>query len=312
MAEGLLRSDDPVRRQPQVCRCVRAPVYIVPMPTEVLRYAAFTSDDGRGGNPAGVVLDADGLGEAEMQDIAADLGYSETAFLFPRASEPNVYDVRYFAPLQEVPFCGHATIASGVALVERRPAEELVFHTPAGLVTVNTRRTGSGLVAELTSVSPRVRDAPPGVVAAVLDALGWRRADLDHDYPVRLANAGSEHLVLVTRTRERLADLHYDFDALAGLMREHGLITVLLVWPESRRVFHARNPFAGSGVVEDPATGAAAAAFGGYLRELHKIGASADFTIRQGVDMGRPSRIDVSVLRGEPGVRVRGSARAIS
>ena len=281
------------------------------MPTEVLRYAAFTTRDGRGGNPAGVVLDAAGLDDAAMQRIAADLGYSETAFLFPRDNEPNVYDVRYFAPLQEVPFCGHATIASGVALVERRPAAELVFHTPAGLVTVNTGRTDAGFVAELTSVSPRVRAAPPGLVPAVLQALGWRADDLDPDYPVRLANAGSEHLVLVTRTRARLADLDYDFDALATLMREHGLVTVLLVWPEGRRLFHARNPFAGSGVVEDPATGAAAAAFGGYLRDLHLIGASAEFTICQGVDMGRPSTIDVSVLRGEPGVRVRGFASAI-
>lgn len=281
------------------------------MPTEVLRYAAFTTKDGRGGNPAGVVLDADGLDDAAMQEIAADLGYSETAFLFPRAQEPNVYDVRYFAPQQEVPFCGHATIASGVALVERHPAAELVFHTPAGLVTVSTQRTDHGHVAELTSVSPRVRPAPDDLVAAVLRALAWSPRDLDPDYPVRLANAGSEHLVLVTRTRERLADLHYDFDALATLMREHGLITVLLVWPEGRKLFHARNPFAGSGVVEDPATGAAAAAFGGYLRDLHLIGASAEFTICQGVDMGRPSRIDVSVLRGEPGIRVKGSASRI-
>lgn len=282
------------------------------MPTEVLRYAAFTTRDGHGGNPAGVVLDAAGLDDAAMQRIAADLGYSETAFLFPRANEPNVYDVRYFAPTQEVPFCGHATIASGVALVERRPAAELVFHTPAGLVTVNTGRTDGCFVAELTSVSPRVREAPPGLVGAVLEALAWRPDDLDPDYPVRLANAGSEHLVLVTRTRERLADLDYDFDALAALMQEHGLITVLLVHPEGRRLFHARNPFAGSGVVEDPATGAAAAAFGGYLRDLHLIGASAEFTICQGVDMGHPSTIDVSVLRGEPGVRVRGFASAIS
>ena len=281
------------------------------MPTEVLRYAAFTSD-GQGGNPAGVVLDADGLDATAMQEIAADLGYSETAFLFPREHEPNVYDVRYFAPEQEVPFCGHATIASGVALVERHPASELVFHTPAGLVTVSTRRTGDGLVAELTSVSPRIREADPALVDAVLAALGWRLDDLDPDYPVRLANAGSEHLVLVTRTRERLADLHYDYDALATTMREQGLVTVLLVWPEGRRLYHARNPFAGSGVVEDPATGAAAAAFGGYLRELHKIGATAEFTIRQGDDMGRPSRIDVSVLKGEPGIRVRGTAQAIA
>lgn len=280
------------------------------MASEVLRYAAFTQD-GQGGNPAGVVLDAGELDDDRMQQIAAALGYSETAFLFPRDHEPNVYDVRYFAPMQEVPFCGHATIASAVALVERRPAEELVFHTPAGLVTVNTERSDAGLLAELTSVSPRVQEPPPGLVESVLAALHWREGDLDPAYPVRLANAGSEHLVLVTRTRERLADLHYDFDDLAAIMRDAGLITVLMVWPERRKLYQARNAFAGSGVVEDPATGAAAAAFGGYLRELGRIGANASFTISQGIDMGRPSTIEVSVIRGEPGIRVKGAAAAL-
>jgi PhzF family phenazine biosynthesis protein len=99
----------------------------------------------------------------------------------------------------------------------------------------------------------------------------WFPEDLDPGYPVRPSNAGSEHLILVAKTRKRLADLDYDFDVLAELMRDHGLITVQLVWPESSKRYHSRNPFAGSGVVEDPATGASAAAFGGYLRELGLI-----------------------------------------
>ena len=131
------------------------------------------------------------------------------------------------------------------------------------------------------------------------------------DYPVLLANAGAEHLVLVTKTRQRLADLDYDFDDLATVMHRYGLVTVLLVWPESKNRYHARNPAAGLGVVEDPATGAAAAAFGGYLRELAMIGENAEFTISQGVDMGRPSEIAVSVIAGEPGVRVAGAAHRI-
>ena len=88
-------------------------------------------------------------------------------------------------------------------------------------------------------------------------------------------------------------------------------MTVHLVWPESKKRYHARDPFAGSGVVEDSATGAAAAAFGGYLRELGLIGENARFTIIQGVDMGRPSEINVSVIRGEPGIRVSGTAHRI-
>src|SRR5512133_4231034 len=122
--------------------------------TELLRYAAFTMD-GQGGNPAGVVLDASGLDAAKMQGIAADVGYSETAFLVRRQGEPNGYDARYFAPLQEVPFCGHATIAAAVALGERSPADELIFHTPTGVVSITTFPNDNGeLVAEMTSVAP--------------------------------------------------------------------------------------------------------------------------------------------------------------
>ncbi len=280
------------------------------MATEILRYSAFTRD-GEGGNPAGVVLDASGLDASQMLAMAAEVGYSESAFLVPRADEPNVYDVRYFSPLDEVPFCGHATIASAIALVERSPADELIFHTPVGFVSVSTRTTKSGLVAELTSVSPRVATPDPDLVSTTLDALHWSAADLDPAYPVMLANAGAEHLILVTSTRERLAALDYDFEALAAIMKEHDLITLQLIWPESRKRYHARNPFPPGGVVEDPATGASAAAFGGYLRELGKIGQTAKFTIIQGVDMGQPSEITVNVIEGEPGVRVSGAGARI-
>jgi PhzF family phenazine biosynthesis protein len=279
--------------------------------TDVLRYAAFTMD-GHGGNPAGVVLDATGLDAANMQAIAADVGYSETAFLVKRQGEPNGYDVRYFAPLQEVPFCGHATIAAAVAVVERSPADELIFHAPSGVVSITTFQNDSGeLVAEMTSVAPRTAEPEPELVAAALQALRWSADDLDPEYPVLLANAGSEHLVLVVKTKQRLADLDYDFDALAKLMRDHALVTLQLIWPESKKRYHSRNPFAGGGVVEDPATGAAAAAFGGYMRELGIIGENAAFTIIQGVDMGRPSKLEVSVIGGEPGVRVTGAAHPI-
>ena len=277
---------------------------------EVLRYAAFTRD-GRGGNPAGIVLDARDLDAEQMQAIAAEVDYSESAFLIPRADEANVFDVRYFAPRGEVPFCGHATIAAAVAVVERNPADELIFHTPAGFVSINTRTTEGGVVAELTSVSPRVVEPPDGLVEQVLSALHWAAEDLDRHYPPRLANAGAEHLVLVTRTRKRLADLDYDFDALRAVMDEHGLVTIQLIWPESRRRYHSRNPFASGGVVEDPATGAAAAAFGAYLRELDKIGSRGRFTIFQGDEMGRPSTIEVSLIDGEPGIRVSGKATRI-
>ena len=113
---------------------------------EILRYAAFTAD-GRGGNPAGVVLDARGLAETDMLAIAADLGYSETAFVTEPLDDSGRARVRYFAPLQEVPFCGHATIATAAALAERGAPAELTFQTQAGPVrrphrAISRRRHG--------------------------------------------------------------------------------------------------------------------------------------------------------------------------
>jgi PhzF family phenazine biosynthesis protein len=94
-------------------------------------------------------------------------------------------------------------------------------------------------------------------------------------------------------------------------MLEHDLTTIQLVWRESAERFRARDPFPVGGVVEDPATGAAAAALGAYLRSRGEITPPASFEIVQGVEMGRPSRLTVSVVPGEQGVRVSGNAVAI-
>ncbi|MFP5282588.1 MAG: PhzF family phenazine biosynthesis protein [Actinomycetes bacterium] len=280
------------------------------MSREILRYAAFPAQ-GAGGNPAGLVLDAAGLDAEAMLRIAAEVGYSETAFLVP-TSESGVVDVRYFAPRQEVPFCGHATIAAGVALAERGGPGSFTFRTPAGPVVVGTRQSERGLVAELVSVPPETVAASPALVAEVLDVLRWSATDLDPRYPPALASAGARHLVLVSATRERLADLHYDVPAAAAIMRRDGIVTFQLVWPESPARYHARNPFAVGGVVEDPATGAAAAALGGYLRAYGFLPEDATFTVSQGVDMGSPSEIEVRLVAGEPGVRVSGTAALIA
>lgn len=169
-----------------------------------------------------------------------------------------------------------------------------------------------GTIATLTSVPPRVEEPPPGLVEAALEALGWAQEELDRALPPRIAFAGARHLVLAAAARERLARLEYAFDALRALCDEHELTTVALVWREDEATFHARNPFPVGGVVEDPATGAAAAALGGYLRELGLVTPPAALTILQGADMGRPSRLRVELDANAPGVRVSGGATLIS
>ena len=278
---------------------------------DVLRYAAFT-DTPSGGNPAGVVLDAGGLSAETMQAVAAEVGYSETAFLVQRGGDPTAYDVRYFAPAIEVPFCGHATIASGVALLDDRGPATYAFHTPAGLIAVDARREDGRPVATLTSAVPHVEEPPAGLVGEVLEALHWSAADLDPALPPRIAFAGVRHLILAAGTRERLARLDYDVDGLRQLMEEQDLTTVGLVWREAGDLFHARHPFPVGGVVEDPATGAGAAALGAYLRALGEVEAPVRITVVQGVDMGRPSRLVVDVDAGREAVRVTGQAVPIA
>ncbi|WP_031508449.1 PhzF family phenazine biosynthesis protein [Streptomyces megasporus] len=279
---------------------------------EVLRYTAFSSDPD-GGNPAGVVLDASGLGETEMLAIAAEVGYSETAFLTPPpaglGAEPGRgFGIRYFSPLAEVPFCGHATVASAVALAERIGPGELVFATLAGHVPVTV---ADDLRATLTSVEPHVADVADGDVAEALAALGWESGELDPVLPPRVAFAGARHLVLAAAGRERLAALEYDVERLKAFMLRRDLTTLHLVWRESETVFHVRAPFPVGGVVEDPATGAAAAAFGGYLRALGLVTAPARLTLHQGHDLGRPGLLEVELRADDPRVRVSGRAARI-
>src|SRR5215207_1531565 len=102
---------------------------------EILRYAAF-ADDPAGGNPAGVVLDAEALDDATMQRIATEVDYAETAFVTGQVG--GVRSVRYFSPIAEVPFCGHATVAAAVAIAEREGVGTLRFATPVGEVVIET------------------------------------------------------------------------------------------------------------------------------------------------------------------------------
>ncbi|MCW2986645.1 MAG: phenazine biosynthesis protein PhzF [Conexibacter sp.] len=202
--------------------------------TDILRLAAFT-DVPQGGNPAGVVLDASALDDAQMQAIAADVGYSETAFITARTGD-GAYDVRYFSLAAEVPFCGHATIATAVALAQRDGAGDLLLSTRAGLVAVRTESDDDDQVtATLTSVVPRVElELADADLDPALAALRWSRDDLDPALPPRIAYAGARHLILAAATRARLADLAYDFDALKAYMSQRDLVTVDLVHRRTR------------------------------------------------------------------------------
>ena len=261
-------------------------------PGTLYRLAAF-SDRTDGGNPAGVWVGEALPAPDVMQRIATSVGSSETAFVAPATGCRRT--VRYYSPEAEVSFCGHATIAAGVALGSIEGDGTYTLDTQVGAVPVTVRTRNGTREASLESVEPEHETATEELVTAALEALRWRRDELDDSLPPARAYAGAWHLVLAAAESGRLSHLEYDFAQLKELMLRHGLTTLQLVWRESELVFHSRNPFPVGGVVEDPATGAAAAALGGYLRALGAVTPPATILIRQGEVMGRPSRLSVDI-----------------
>ena len=271
------------------------------------RIAAF-SDDPRGGNPAGVVVGDAFPADAAMQQIAKDVSYSETVFLAGDGGAEWL--ARYWSPEAEVAFCGHATIAAAIAIHRQYGGTELVFDTLSGRVPVMVEEIGGTAWATLTSVEPHVDEMGPDDLTRLLSLLRISAAELDPALPPKVAYAGVRHPVIALASQSAHAALEYDFDGLRELMEERGWTTIQVVWQASPTQFRSRNPFPVGGVVEDPATGAAAAAFGAYLREIGAIEPPASIEILQGEEIGRPSRIFVAIP-SEGGIGVTGTAVVI-
>lgn len=272
------------------------------------RIAAFSNGDA-GGNPAGVLVGQRLPEESEMKAIAGHVGYSETVFA---AQQDGHWQVRYFAPDCEVDFCGHATIALGAILTELNGVGTYPLQTNAGRISVTGKQEPDGqLQIELSS--PPTKSGP---VARELLEQALRLFDLTHEdlapaIPPAIANAGNDHLVLALKRRSKLAEMSYDLEKGRNLMETFGLTTINLIVADGPSRFHSRNAFAIGGVAEDPATGAAAAALAGYLRDLdwpHGGGIS----VTQGSDMGMPSLLKVRIP-DTPGssVHVAGATRDI-
>lgn len=277
------------------------------MAMDILRLAAF-SDADQGGNPAGVWIGDIFPDDAIMQQVAAEVGYSETAFAVPQG---DGFRVRYFSPEAEVPFCGHATIALGAALAGRFGEGLFKLSLNEAKISVEGHRDGALTSAALQSPPTLSKPVSRELLSQAMSLFDLQAEDIDLRIPPALINGGAQHLVLAVNRRDTLRNMRYDFATGRELMVREGWVTILLVFAESARLFHTRNPFAFGGVYEDPATGASSAAFAGYLRDIGwDHGGVID--IVQGEDMGSRSRIRAE-FSPEPGssIRLSGTARAL-
>lgn len=275
---------------------------------DVRRIAAF-SDGRSGGNPAGVVISDEMPDPIKMQKLAAEIGYSETVFSVKNAK--GKWRTRYFSPETEVPFCGHATIALGATLAEMHGEGRFELVLNHADISVDGYSARGQFNASLYSPPTRSKELTNAQISPILDLFGLSRSQLDSRILPARIHAGADHFVLCLRDRHDLKRMTYDLDEGREFMRKNDIVTIMLVYINEDQLFDVRNAFASGGVLEDPATGAAAAAFSGYLRDIDWPHENR-IKIIQGEDMKQRSVLKAE-FSDEAGsaIKVSGSTRKL-
>ena len=258
-----------------------------------------------GGNPLAVFPEATGIGDEQMQAIAREFNLSETVFILPGTNGADA-NLRIFTPAREMPFAGHPTVGSSLILAgEGRIGATATLSVKAGMVAVTV---ADGKATIMAPQPAHIIDTPAPDADIVAAATGLQPGDVAAgDQSPMICSAGAEFLFARVKNRETLACLQ------VGEPPSKSVGTVLVALDDlADGVIHMRMFAPRSGVPEDPATGSAAAALPAYLRHMGLEKPS--FVIHQGDDMGRPSRITVTVTTDDDGdhVQVGGSGCVMS
>jgi PhzF family phenazine biosynthesis protein len=257
------------------------------------------------GNPAGVVLAADGMTDAEMLAVARELNNSETAFVLAADAADHDVRVRFFTPTTEVPTCGHATVATHFAraIEYGLPSGSLMQKTGSRLrqrveIHRDGRRVRIGMHQGVAAFGP---DLDGGQVDRLLRALDADSRDLADNGPVQIVSTGHSKVLVELRDRAVVDGLRPDPAALTALSHEvgsNGVFVFTRDTGEPHVVTWARMFAPAIGIAEDPVTGNGHGPLGAYLVR-HGIvpapGGKLTFTGRQGTAMGRPGTVQVSV-----------------
>jgi trans-2,3-dihydro-3-hydroxyanthranilate isomerase len=253
------------------------------------------------GNPLAVVLDSGGLDQRAMQAIAREFNLPETVFVLPPAEPKHTAKLRIFTPAVELPFAGHPTVGTAVLLGRAENARDIVLEENIGPVrcrveTIDSERGRAHFIV------PRLPQET-GRVAARVDiaaALNAAPADIGFDnfQPARWS-AGVPFIFVPMRGLKAIADARPDMSRLDAVFGDGDLGKAYLFCAEtadSGHDFHARMFAPGLGIPEDPATGAAAAAFAGFLAATRRLDDGEHmFQLEQGYEMGRPSLIELTL-----------------
>jgi PhzF family phenazine biosynthesis protein len=274
------------------------------------------------GNPAGVVLDADSLSDAEMLAIARELNNADTAFILKADGPDHDLRVRFFTPRTEAAFVGHASVAAHYVLSNHGSGtRRLRQKSRAGIVEVEIRGADAQRrIAIRQSAPPLGREINDRERLAVMDALALASADLDLHCPVTVVGASSTRMMVGVRGSEQLRQLKPDVSRLTTLSAQLGAqgFFVFTLAPEQPDVLTESRMFCPAlGIAEDPVSGNAHGMLGVYLARHGLLGRAAPemkFAGAQGHHVNRPGRVEVELDYQDgavTGVWIVGQATAI-
>lgn len=249
------------------------------------------------------------LGAEVMQMLASEIGFSETTFV--TAVRPDGYDVRIFTPVSELPFAGHPTLGTAFVVVdEGRVSASLTQRCLAGEVPVSIDPSaGSGWMRQL----PPVVGPPLTDRAAVAEAAGLAASDLREELPIVPISTGIPHLMVPVHDEAALRRAARDDAGCTALCEATGAESLYLFVVRGPGDVVARMFDRSSWIGEDPATGSAVGPLGAYLAGHGLAGLPGRATVEQGEQTGRPSTLEVEIVRDGDGwsVSVGGGVRAV-
>ncbi|MEE4243583.1 MAG: PhzF family isomerase [Desulfopila sp.] len=273
------------------------------------------------GNPAGVVVNADGLSEKQMLMIARELNNSETAFIFNQKDKSCDGEIRYFTPTVEVPICGHATIAAMYAKAAEEHIENAIFNikTKVGILPFEIQKVENDIKVWMTQGKIEIKDfLSQEYQNELFDNLGITSKDMHPDCPIQIASTGHSKVMIGIKSRRKLNALTPNFAGLANLSQHikcNGYFVFTVNEEGSKILTHGRMFAPSIGINEDPVTGNANGPLGAYLVYNNLVNTDTEifnFFGTQGEAIGRDGRVEVSVhIENKQPVLVRIAGEAV-
>ena len=249
--------------------------------------AAFSKDD-KGGNKAGVVLGRSELTSVQKAAIAKEMGYSETAFVLD--SNKADFKLQYFTPTEEVPLCGHATIAafSTLKLLNMLDKTDCTIETETGILNIHIKDDGLILMEQNCPAYLEVLDSD--IFTGCIE-----KGFIDHRFPIQIVSTGLNDIMLPVDSAEHLEQLSPDFEMIANMSKAKEVVGVhaFTLIKESDVTAICRNFAPLYGIDEESATGTASCALACYLFKYYKH--QPQYIFEQGHNMGEISRIVVNL-----------------